>query len=587
MSDNPIWQRQQSILNALVQAGAITKGQANGMAPSEAMVAVVHDIVRMAGKEDAVAAAVGKVLGIKVFDAVEEGRACYFSDGHGEFLIYDSVVYTPNPLDNSVMQKAAAQIRRHKLPQANEVGVIGAQRLDAFRRAQVQEEDVVENDAEAQKARARKLVEDVIRDAALRSATDIHFQPSQQSDLIQVRFRIDGRLRSIRSYPVALHESVVRVIVDSLSNSQFDATKPQDTNFMFEVSASKEIELRVSTIPAKRRGANSQKVVLRLLGNDKELVSLTNLGMSPANVEVLKEVGALPSGLVLVTGPTGSGKTTTLAAELVDAYRTDPDRNFHTLEEPVEIRHEGMTHTECGERLSFADALRALLRQDPDVILVGEMRDTETAELAYKASMTGHLVFSTLHTNNAHQSIDRLLMMGIPRDIIATNTTAIVAQRLVRKLCPCCKVKTRLSDDPIRFAKYGTHPVFSTGAEPVVFKANPEGCSECKTGTGGMKGRTGIVEILSVTPEIQDGILDGTPGRVLRRFGLETGAFRDLWDDGLRLVQDGVTTIEELEATLVPYLTDRVQGNSQGSTAGRRPQPFKSSQQPQVLTPTL
>lgn len=590
MSENPIWKRQQQILQHLVSAGAITRGQAHGMAPSETMGAIVNDILRMAsGKDDEVAAAVGKVCDAVLFEGIEEGRTCHFSETHTDFVIYDAVVYTPNPLENSVLQNAGALIRREKLPPVKRVGVIGAQRLAALRQAYLQDDDddVVDLDQEVQKERAKKLVEDVLRDAAARSATDVHLQPSQQSDKIQVRFRIDGSLRSIKSYPISLHESVLRAIVDGFANEQIDVTNPQDMNFMFKVSASKEIELRVSTIPAKTRGGATLKVVLRLLANDKGLVSLSDLGMSEHNVATMKELGALPSGLVLVTGPTGSGKTTTLATEMVDAYQNDPNRNFHTLEEPVEMRHEGMTHTECGKRLSFADALRSVLRQDPDVILVGEIRDTETAELAYQAAMTGHLVFSTLHTNNAHLSVDRLLMMGIERDIIATNTTAIAAQRLIGKLCPHCRVKTRLADDPVRFVKYGSNGVFNGESEPIVYKANPNGCSECKAGANGMKGRTGIIEILRFTPEIQDAILDGVPGRVLRRSGLEEGTFKDLWDDGLRLVKAGVTTLEELERRLNPYLDDRPRESSHGRSTGSKARATHSAPQSITLHPSL
>lgn len=590
MLENPVWKRQQQILQHLVSAGAITKGQANGMAPSETMGAIVNDILRMAsGKDEDVAAAVGKALNVKLFEGVEEGRMCYFSETHTDFVIYDSVVYTPNPLENSIIQNAGSFIRRDKLPHAERMGVIGAHRLAALRQAHFQDddEDVVEVNQELQKEKAKKLVEDMIRDAAARDATDIHLQPSQHSDKVQVRYRVDGSLKSIKSYPLSLHDSVVRTVVDGMSSLQIDLTKPQDTSFDFQLSASKEVEVRVSTIPAKCRGGRTLKLVMRLLANDKGLVSLADLGMSKQNVATMKELGALPSGLVLVTGPTGSGKTTTLATELLDAYHTDPNRNFHTLEDPVEMRHEGMSHTDCGKNLSFAEGLRSLLRQDPDVILVGEMRDTETAELAFQAAMTGHLVFSTLHTNNAHLSVDRLLMMGIERDIIATNTTAIAAQRLVGKLCPHCRVKTRLSDDPLRLAKYGSNAVFKGDQEPIVFRADPNGCAHCRTGSNGMKGRTGIIEILRFTSEIQDAILDGTPARVLRRSGLANGTFKDLWDDGLRLVKLGITTIDELERRLDPYGDDRPKGISRMGQVVPKPQLVHSVSEPEPLIPTL
>ncbi|HCL4130905.1 GspE/PulE family protein [Pseudomonas aeruginosa] len=573
--------RQKRILDVLVRCGAITKAQADSMAPCESIDAVIHDIGRLANNEAAVVAAVGEAMRLQVFTGIDEGRECKLSDGDAQFVIYDGVMFTPNPLDQKVVSAANAFALRHGLASPKNIGVIGAQQLEALRNEGIDPDQAETADSEHQKEVAKKLVTELVRNAAARGATDVHLVPSQQTDQVQVRYRIDGRLRSVRQYKESLQESVTRVILDTFANKQYDGTQPQDANFNFEVSGSKTIELRVSTLPVSAKNGRSQKIVIRLLGNDQTLVSLPALGMTPENTELMNWFGSLPAGLVLVTGPTGSGKTTTLSATLDASYRNDPDRSFQTVQDPIEFRHEGMGHTEATEQLGFATVLRALLRQDPDVILVGEMRDDETAELAYNATMTGHLVFSTLHTSSSHQTIDRLMMMNVPRDIIATYTTAVVAQRLVAKLCPHCKKAHRLTDDAKRYVIYSGNAAFAGTTDPVIYKANPDGCDQCKTGFGGMKGRIGVVEILQITPDIQDAMLLGTPGRVLRRKGLANGTFRDMWDDGLRLVKEGITTLEELEKTLDPYLTDRTQ-SAESTTAAATQQTTQNQLLPQL-----
>jgi general secretion pathway protein E len=284
--------------------------------------------------------------------------------------------------------------------------------------------------------------------------------------------------------------------------------------------------------------------------------------MSRENLETMQRLGSAPNGMIIVTGPTGSGKTTTLNAQLLDIAGRWPNKNYHTLEEPVELQHEGMCHTEVGPGISFAAGLRSLLRQDPDVILVGEMRDAETASLGYSAAMTGHLVLSTLHTNNAHESFGRLARMEIDPEIIATNTTAFIAQRLVKGLCPQCRVPYELRTNAKQMELYVGNPVFDfQKGDTVIYRANPSGCSMCKANdthnSGGLKGRRGIIEILEITPDVQVAILEGENLTLMRRRQIAEGTFKDLWTDGLRLVADGIIGIEQLENNLKPYLEDR------------------------------
>ncbi|MCU9528114.1 ATPase, T2SS/T4P/T4SS family [Pseudomonas mosselii] len=555
--------QQKKILTLLVTDRKITLSQAQSLPISESMESVIPDIARMANNEDALVAAVATALGRPAFTEVEEGRKALMPDISDNFCVYDGTVFLTNPLDQRTIGRALAWARNKrsegalKLEGELRIGVIGAAKLDGLRNTDIDDEDVISTDAEAAKQRAGRRIEDMIRDAASKDATDIHLQPTQ-GDRIQVRYRIDGQLRTQRSYLNSLHDSVCRVAIETLCNMTLETGIPQDGKFGFDISGNKKINLRLSSIPAQRGAEKALKLVFRLLGNNTTLANLNLLGLSKRNEDIFRRLGNQPNGLIALTGPTGSGKTTTLAAVLLDAYRNNPDRNYHTIEEPVEMLHEGMTHTECGKHLSFADALRALLRQDPDVILVGEMRDRETADLGYSAAMTGHLVLTTLHTNNAHESIGRLERMGVPADIIAANTSAFAAQRLVRRLCPDCKIEYRLKDDHAKVSVYGSSQIFGGNTELILYKANPKGCSTCGQDSGGMRGRAGILEILEFTPEVQEAILSGKSPSILRREAIADGSFLDLWDDGLRLVKAGVTCFEELEAHLRPYMTDRV-----------------------------
>ena len=557
--ESNIVQTQKIILSFLVSEGKLTGSQASSLPPAESMESIIPDIIRISGNEESVCSAVAKALKRRQFVEIEEGRRYIVPPGNEQFVIYDGTAFMPNPLDRKTSEQAMNFARRNSLGSNLSLGVISSTKLDGLRANSLDNEDEVAADDETNKRLAQKRIDEMIREAAAKDATDIHLQPTQ-GDRIQVRYRIDGKLKTMRTYPNALHNSVLRVVVENMCSLTLETVKPQDGKFDFELSPNKRINVRVSSIPALQKSDKSIKLVLRLLGNNTKLSNLRDLGMDPRNLAILQRIGNEPNGMIVLTGPTGSGKTTTNNAVLLDSYRNNPNRNFHTIEEPVEIMHEGMTHTECGEHLSFADALRALLRQDPDVIYVGEIRDLETADLAYKAAMTGHLVLTTLHTNNAHESIDRLAREGINPGIIATNTTALVAQRLVRSLCPHCKKQYRFSTDSDRVALYGANRLFKGDSEHILYKASGTGCTHCGVDSGGLKGRRGVLEILELTPVIQEAILNGMSPFLLRRSSIADGSFRDLWDDGLRLVLEGVVSFEELEHELKPYMNDRASG---------------------------
>lgn len=557
--DSHIRERQRQILRHLVEAGKITQQQMDTQPVPEDMKAVIPDVLRICKDDEAVAAAVAKAVGKRLFFGVEDGIEVIQGESSDSWFIYGGVIYMTNPCDDHAYQRALSYARQ-KGHKPLSVGVVSNSRIEQVKNCNREDEESNLDD-DAKKVRAIQRIEDMIREAARSDVSDIHLQPTQ-GDQIAVRYRIDGELITMRMYKVGFHDPIVRVIIENLCGLSLETSVPQDGKFEFYLSTSKKINLRVSSIPVAQGSERKLKIVMRLLGNNASLSNLDKLGMDPVNKASLQRMGACPNGMIILTGPTGSGKTTTLNAMLLDMQGRAPNRNYHTIEEPVELQHEGMSHTECGAQVSFAAALRSLLRQDPDVILVGEMRDNETAELGYKAAMTGHLVLSTLHTNNAHESLGRLERMNIERDIIVTNTMAFIAQRLVRALCKSCKIPYELRTDPVQFSMFGSHRLFNEkGGNTIIYKANPAGCSACKKNethhSGGLKGRRGIIEILEMTPETQMAILEGETPTLLRRRQIREGTFRDLWDDGLRLVIEGAVGIEQLTSELKPFLEDR------------------------------
>lgn len=557
--DNTIRKRQRQILRHLVEAGKITQQQMDTQPVPEDMKAVIPDVLRICKDDEAVAAAVAKAVDKRQFFEAEDGIEIIQGEANDPWFIYGGVIYMTNPFDDHAYQRALSYARQ-KNHKTLSIGVVSNSRIEQVKTYNREEEESNLDDA-ALKVRAIQRIEDMIREAAKNDVSDIHLQPTQ-GDQIAVRYRMDGELITIRMYKIGFHDPICRVIIENLCGLSLETSVPQDGKFEFYVSTSKKINLRVSSIPVARGSERTLKIVMRLLGNNATLANLDKLGMDPVNKATLQRMGACPNGMIILTGPTGSGKTTTLNALLLDMQGRDPNRNYHTIEEPVELQHEGMCHTECGAQVSFAAALRSLLRQDPDVVLVGEMRDNETAELGYKAAMTGHLVLSTLHTNNAHESLGRLERMNIERDIIVTNTMAFIAQRLVRALCKSCKIPYELRTNPEQFKMFGSHRLFKEkGGNTIIYKANTAGCSVCKKNethhSGGLKGRRGVIEILEMTPETQMAILEGETPTLLRRRQIKEGTFRDLWDDGLRLVAEGSVSIEQLESELKPYLEDR------------------------------
>jgi type II secretory ATPase GspE/PulE/Tfp pilus assembly ATPase PilB-like protein len=557
---------QKKLYAYLVQKGKVSSQIAENQPTSDSKDSLVPDCIRVCKDDLAVAGAVAYALDIFHLEMVEDGIDIKFSSMTDNWLVYDNKLCVPNPYDRQLLNDALDWARREGLSDLKR-GVVSQTYLGQLQAVHCVSD--LESDAQGVDGKlALQVVDEIIRHAAQKDASDIHFMPGR-TDKVDLLYRIDGVLRNERKIDYEMHEAIVRSVMDTRSHVQLQTNKQQDGKFEFKLSQNKTINLRVSTMPVVRQSNQALKLVIRILGNNTALADLDRLGLSPVNKQLLIKFGGYPNGMIILTGPTGSGKTTTLNAQMLHMYSTNPNRNFHTIEDPVELQHEGISHTEVSVNLSFAQALRGMLRQDPDIMLVGEMRDNETAGLAYKAAMTGHLILTTLHTNNTHESIGRLLEMEIPTAIIVTNTTAFIAQRLSRALCKQCKVEYRLKDDQERYEIYGGHPLLlELGGETKLFKANPDGCAECGgKANGGEKGRRGLVEILEITPEVQVAILSGVNPAILRRDQIQRGTFKDLWDDGIRLLLEGVVGFKQLEDELKPYMQDRLKVDTRGSSA--------------------
>ena len=383
-----------------------------------------------------------------------------------------------------------------------------------------------------------RLVDALLSDAVKKGASDIHFEP--ELGFLRIRYRIDGVLRQVRS----LHQnywSAIAVRLKVMSGMNIAETRaPQDGHISLTLFG-RPIDFRVSAQPT----THGENIVLRILDRNKGIVALDALGLSESALAALRLMMARPEGILLVTGPTGSGKTTTLYSML--NYVNDESVNIMTLEDPVEypmpmIRQ---TSVNVAAKLDFGSGIRSMLRQDPDIILVGEVRDEDTADMALRAAMTGHQVYSTLHTNSAVGAIPRLLDLGIVPDILAGNIIGIIAQRLVRQLCPHCKE----ADKPNELESHLLG--LKDGEKPTIYRA--KGCDQCNH--FGYKGRLAITELLKVDPGMDDLISRRASRREIHDYALESG-FEPIAEDGLRRVLDGSTTLEDVSR--VVDLTDRL-----------------------------
>ena len=375
-----------------------------------------------------------------------------------------------------------------------------------------------------------KLVSLIIYEAFRNHASDIHLEPLEKK--FQIRYRIDGVLHEVESPPRRLQSAIVSRVKIMANMRIAEKRLPQDGRIQIRIKG-RDLDLRVSTVP----GNHGEAIVMRILDKESLQYGLSQLGFYADDQQQFERLIELPDGILLVTGPTGSGKTTTLYSCLNHINR--PDRKIITVEDPVEYQLKGINqvqvHNEIG--LSFSLALRSILRQAPNIIMIGEIRDLETAEIAVNASLTGHLVFSTLHTNDAPSAITRLLDLGVKPFLVASSIRAIMAQRLVRKICSHCKQEVRISDNE----RYSLGRLAEQVEQATLHKG--VGCKECVY--TGYRGRTGIYEVFLVDDLVQHMIYQRASSTSLREKAREQG-MRTLREDGIRKCMSGVTTLQEV-----------------------------------------
>jgi general secretion pathway protein E len=457
-----------------------------------------------------------------------------------------------DPLDTTVLDHARMLLQRNVSPHVatpavivdaingvydravNEaeqlVGEMEAQDLQSLAHELEEPQDLLDTDDEAPIIR---LVNSLLFRAAKERASDIHIEPMERELL--VRFRIDGVLQEIIKPPKRYQNSIVsRVKVMGQLNIA-EKRLPQDGRIRIKL-AGRDIDIRLSTIPC----TFGERIVMRLLDKNTTLLDLTDIGMGRDTMNGMDQVIRRSHGIILVTGPTGSGKTTTLYAAL--SRINTPDLNILTVEDPVEYQLRGISQMAINPKigLSFAAGLRSFLRQDPDVIMVGEIRDRETAEIAIQASLTGHLVFSTVHTNDAASAITRLVDMGVEPFLVASSLMAVMAQRLVRRVCPHCREAYQPTAEELKEVALTPDAVARAG-NPSIYRA--KGCDAC--GGTGFRGRTGIYELLLVDDDIRQLTLKNVDSTSIKRSGVAKGMLT-LLDDGARKVLAGETTLAEV-----------------------------------------
>src|ERR1043165_8973324 len=405
---------------------------------------------------------------------------------------------------------------------------------DVELQAEQQEIGLADLEKAADEAPIVKLVNLVLTDAVKRGASDIHIEPYEKE--FRVRFRIDGVLQSIMSPPQKLKDAITSRLKIMAKLDISEKRLPQDGRIMLKMAVGgrkKQLDFRVSTLPTLW----GEKIVLRLLDKENLRLDMTKLGFEPESLVKFEKAILKPYGMVLVTGPTGSGKTNTLYSSI--SRLNQPDTNIMTAEDPVEFQLQGVNQVQMKEQigLNFAAALRAFLRQDPNIILVGEIRDFETAEIAIKAALTGHLVLSTLHTNGAPETISRLMNMGIEPFLVATSVNLICAQRLIRRVCVECREEVQLSEQALLDAGYEKAEL------PNVHIFKGKGCGTCNN--TGYKGRCGLYEVMEVTDELRELILVGASALELKKKAIELGMIT-LRRSGLIKAMTGQTSLEEV-----------------------------------------
>jgi len=541
----------------LVEAGVLTREQMDSaLAARSNGVERIEEVIARLGlaREEEIYTAVAERLGLEFVPKIERDIAAElltlvpsdFAMRHQVLPLREEdhtlVVAVANPFDVTVLDDLRLLTNRDvrpvvAVPRQISEGIENSYMEKMFRDIDdLQTEDVADEDLEiadlqkmAREALVIKLVNLILHQAIQERASDVHIEPLEKH--LRVRYRVDGVLHEASSPPRHLHAAIVSRIKIMSDMDIAERRLPQDGRVRIRLG-NRMIDLRISSLPT----LHGESVVIRLLDRTGGLMHLTELGMQQDNFAHFRRLIARPHGIILVTGPTGSGKTTTLYGALYEVYT--PEKKIITIEEPVEYELEGANQIavrpEIG--LTFATGLRHIVRQDPDIIMVGEIRDRETADISIHAALTGHLVFSTVHTNDAPGAITRLLDMGIEAYLLASSLIGVIAQRLVRTLCRHCKQPFTPTAEDLREIDLAPEQA------DTLTLYRPGECEFCR---GGYSGRTGIFEMLPVDDEVRRQIVDKVSSNVVRQRAVAKG-MRTLLMDGRTKVVQGLTSVEEL-----------------------------------------
>jgi type IV pilus assembly protein PilB len=443
-------------------------------------------------------------------------------------------------LDIGVAPREDIELELRKIARASEVWERAALVEDELEIEDEEDEDDLEVDDGVSDAPLVRLVNSIILQAAEDGASDVHFDPGD--DALVVRLRIDGVLHEVQRIPKRLAMAVTTRLKVLAKLDIAERRKPQDGRISLNAKAAgRLLDIRVAVLPA----VEGEMIVMRLLDKSKKIPSLSDLGMSDAMRAQFEQIFSRPTGALLVTGPTGSGKSTTLYASLEQL--NDPEINIITVEDPVEYRLAGLNQIQVNPKagLTFSAALRSILRSDPDVVMVGEIRDVETAKMAIEAALTGHFVLSTLHTNDAPSALTRLNEMGVEPFLTGSAVSAVVAQRLARKLCThCCEMYIPTREEMLS-ARFSPEQVAAADGVSLYRK---RGCPRC--GQTGYKGRIGIYQLMLMTEDVSRLAAQHASRDEIERAAMESG-MNTLWDDGLSKVASGLTSLDELGRSLV------------------------------------
>lgn len=555
----------EQLLQTLIAMDGLTEQVAKNTALPNAPEDIVPRLWELGVDDIKLAQALAVIYKCPLFDGVVKAKDLLVRSAQDKcpWLISDGVLYVTNPYDRSQIEPL---IRRKKDPRDSltfsRLGVMAMSdfELDMMEKANY---DFVASNQEISGAWANSFVDDLLNEAINRKASDIHINPESHGAIIKLR--VDGRLQ-VTAIPglQTISRDRLRLVANNLMErvgKQNNYLEPCSGYLVFQ-AAHKQVSMRLEMAPVKVYCEIKPKLTIRVLNNLRGIGRLDNLGLSGFHVDLLRQLSRRANGMLIVTGPTGSGKSTTLKAILKDIRDQFPEKAIYTIEDPVEDQLDGITSLEVTQHMGFAQALKSLLRHDPDVIMVGEIRDAETAEFALRASMTGHLVLTTLHTNDAHGAINRLRNLGLENTLLAENLLAVTAQRLVNKVCPHCATGKSIYHDPQVAESYRQVAELNRADCLVPFLEDTDGCDSCNYG---YTGRHLVNEIFINDAVSEKMIAQGIGGSQIRRAQRNGNGFRDLWDDGIRLAIQGTTTLQALQNRINPICVARADHETSGS----------------------